>query len=143
YGYNPAFSCSTFVPMGNIYHTGGYNTYMRNVNVYNIYNRTTVINNYNRQGGRNYVLGPSRGDVESAVRRPVTVYNIADRGTRGTATVRGNSISMYRPDVQRTAGSARAVDTRSVKAIDVSSRNAATQSGANRSTRSEANTVNR
>ena len=123
FGYNQGFNCWTFVPMGNIYHTGGYNTYMRNVNIYNVYNRTTVINNYNRQGGRNYVLGPSRGDVEGSVRRPVTVYNLSDRSTRGAASVRGNSISMYRPDVAQVSRSSRNVDVRNVRSIDVSSRN--------------------
>lgn len=123
FGYNPGFNCWTFVPAGNIYHTGGYNTYMRNVNIYNVYNRTTVINNYNRQGGRNYVLGPSRGDVEGSARRPVRVYNLSDRSTRGAASVRGNNISLYRPDVAQVSRSTRNVDVRNVRSIDVSSRN--------------------
>lgn len=143
FGYNAGFNCWTFVPMGNIYHTGGYNRYMRNVNVYNVYNQTTVINNYNRQGGRNIVLGPSRRDVEGAARRPVQVYRLEDRNTRGTARVSGNNISMYRPDVQRTASSARPVDTRNVRTIDVSTRNAANASGAARNNRTDANAVNR
>lgn len=138
FGYNQGFNCWTFVPMGNIYNSGGYNRYMRNVNIYNVYNRTTVINNYNRQGGRNYVLGPSRGDVEGSARRPVTVYNLSDRGSRGAATVRGNNISIYRPDVAQVSRSSRNVDVRNVRSIDVSSRNRDNSgTGAGRNTRNQ------
>lgn len=122
YNNHVGFNCWTFVPRAKIYYTGGYNRYMRNVNVYNVYNNTTVINNYDRSGGRNYILGPSRGDVESAVRKPVKVYRLEDGNSRGAASVRGNNISMYRPDVQSAARSAKPVDIKNVRTIEASSR---------------------
>src|SRR5690606_26061348 len=141
YGYNSGFNCWTFVPMANIYNRGGYHRYMRNVNRHNMYNRTSGLNNYNRHGGRNIVVGPSRGDVESAVRKPVQVYNLQERNTRGSARVSGNNIEIYRPDVQRAASNNRNVDTRNVKTIDVS-RNAV-NNGGNRATRTNESTVDR
>jgi hypothetical protein len=141
YGYNPGFNCWTFVPAGNIYNRNGYHRYVRNMNAQNLYNRTNGLNNYNRQNGRNIVVGPTKGDVESAVRKPVKVYNLQEQTTKGSARVSGNNISMYRPDVQRAATATKAVDTRNVKAIDVSSK--AANNGGARTPNSNASTPNR
>lgn len=120
FGFNAPMNWWTFVPMGNIYYTGGYGRYFNRGNVYNIYNNTTVINNYNNYGGRNYIVGPSRGDVERSVRRSVTVYNLSDRNGGGRSYVRGSNIEMYRPNVSNVVRStnARSIDTRNVKAIN-------------------------
>lgn len=137
YGYNPGFNCWTYVPMGNIYNTGGYSRYMRRIDPHSMYNRTNGLNNYNRQGGRNIVVGPSRGDVESAVRKPIKVYNLQERNTKGAARVSGNNIDIYRPNVQSAASHNRNVDTRNVKTIDVSSKSV--NSGGSRTPRNNEN----
>lgn len=134
FGFNAPMNWWTFVPQSNIYYTGGYSRWHNNYgngNVYNIYNNTTVINNYNNYGGRNYIVGPSRGDVERSVRRPISVYNLNDGQSRGRSSVRGSNISMYRPNVSSIARSTntRSIDTRNVQTLNRGNRNTPGQQG--------------
>jgi len=108
-GYNPPYDYWTFAPcryMTSIHIGRYYYPYRNNVT---IFNRTTIINNYNYgsrggnyRGGRNsyYTNGPRRGDVERYTGRinAVTVRN-SDRP--GRATVSRNAVSVYRPAVSR------------------------------------------
>ena len=130
-GYNAPNAWWTFIPCGNIY-SRSYNRYYSPRNTVNIINNTTIINNtYVDHGARNtYVTGPRRGDVETATRQRVTVYNVNNRGRAGAADISGRNVNVYRPSV-------RAVNTRSqerpapreVKSLD---RSAVTNAGGGR-----------
>ncbi len=91
--------------------------------VVNVINQTTVINNtyvYNDQ--HRYYSGPQRRDIERATRQTVPVRRLQDSRQPGTATVRGGSVSMYRPEV-RSQGVSRGADVNSSRSVRSSSRN--------------------
>ncbi|MCH5717407.1 DUF6600 domain-containing protein [Niabella hibiscisoli] len=109
-GYNPPYDYWTFAPcryMTSI-HIGRYfYPYRNNVT---IFNRTTIINNYNYgprgggnyRGGRNtyYTNGPRRGDVERYTGR-INAVTVRNSERPGRATVSRNAVSVYRPSVSR------------------------------------------
>lgn len=108
--YNPPYDYWTFAPcryMTSPFISRYYHPFRNNIN---IFNRTTIINNY-YGGGRNnrydrdnyYRNGPRRTDVERYTGhiRSVSVRN-TDRA--GRATVSRNSVSVYRPTVSRSEG---------------------------------------
>ncbi len=91
--------------------------------VVNVINQTTVINNtyvYNDQ--HRYYSGPQRRDIERATRQHVAVHRMQDARGPGTATVRGGSVAMYRPEV-RSQGVSRGADINSSRSRRNTSRN--------------------
>lgn len=93
--------------------------------VVNVISNTTVINNtyvYNDQ--HRYYSGPQRRDIERATRRPVAVRRVETSRRPGTASVRGGSVSMYRPEV-RSQGVSRGEDVNSSRSRRNTSRNSA------------------
>ncbi len=57
--------------------------------VRNIYNQTTIINNYYQNDNRTYAYGPRRDEIERATRRNVPVYR-ADEVSRGGSYASAN-----------------------------------------------------
>ncbi|HWC53298.1 MAG TPA: DUF6600 domain-containing protein [Chitinophagaceae bacterium] len=67
-----------------------------------IVNNTTIINNYYGGRGRNiYVNGPRRDEVERFTHERIRPVVFRDSDRPGRSEFRGNSISMYRPRVER------------------------------------------
>lgn len=65
--------------------------------VVNIYQNTTIINNYYRTNNRAYVYGPPRGDIERYTRQSVPVYRIDQMNRPGRSVVGNGSVGFYRP----------------------------------------------
>lgn len=65
--------------------------------VVNVYQQTTIINNYYRGGGRAYAYGPPRGDIERITRQNVPVYRIDHMDRPGRSVVGNGSVGFYRP----------------------------------------------
>ncbi|MGB3779755.1 MAG: DUF6600 domain-containing protein [Tunicatimonas sp.] len=81
--------------------------------VVNVINQTTVINNTNVYNDQHrYYSGPQRRDIERATRRPVRVRQVQASRRPGAASVRGGSVSLYRPEV-RSQGVSRGADVNS------------------------------
>lgn len=69
-----------------------------------IINNTTIINNYNYYGGRSrnvFVNGPRRNEVERYTNERIRSVSFRDSDRPGRTEFRNNSISMYRPRVER------------------------------------------
>lgn len=69
-----------------------------------IINNTTIINNYNFYGGRSrnvFVNGPRRNEVERYTNERIRSVSFRDSDRPGKTEFRNNSISMYRPRVER------------------------------------------
>ena len=105
--------------------------------VVNVINQTTMINNtyvYNDQ--HRYYSGPQRRDIERATRQTVAVRQVQTARRPGAASVRGGSVSMYRPEV-RSQGVSRGADVNSSRSVRSGSRNSApTRSSYDRGDRS-------
>ncbi|MCY7349168.1 MAG: hypothetical protein LH606_00640 [Cytophagaceae bacterium] len=67
--------------------------------VVNIYQNTTIINNYYRTNNRAYVYGPRRNEIEYVTRQRVPVYRIDNLDRPGRSQVRDGSVRFYRPEV--------------------------------------------
>ena len=87
----------TFVPQVYFTSPSWYSYCVPRPRVVNIYQNTTIINNYYRSNNRSYNYGPPRGDIERITRQSVPVYRI-DRMERPGRSVIGNgSVGFYRP----------------------------------------------
>ncbi len=103
--YNPPYDYWTFAPcryMTSRYISRYYHPYGNNMN---IYNGTTIINNYygDRGGnGRNryYTNGPRRSEVERYTGRICSV-SLRDAERPGRSSMSKNEMSVYRPNVSR------------------------------------------
>jgi hypothetical protein len=80
---NPRFHQYTYGPR--------YNT--------NYIRQTTIINNTYVYNNRTYVTGPRRTELERATGRPVQVVSIRDSRRPDRASVRGNNLNLYRPNI--------------------------------------------
>lgn len=87
----------TFVPQ--VYFTSPrwYSYCVPRPHVVNIYQNTTIINNYYRSNNRAYVYGPPRGDIERVTRQSVPVYRIDRMDRPGRSVVGNGSVGFYRP----------------------------------------------
>lgn len=74
--------------------------------VVNVYNSTTIINNYYRYNNRSYVYGPQRYDIERATRSRVNVYRADDLYRQGRSYARNNDRD-YRQEPNRNYGPSR------------------------------------
>ncbi|QIP15807.1 hypothetical protein G8759_25840 [Spirosoma aureum] len=88
----------TFVPQIYITSPRVYSYCVPRPNVINIYQNTTIINNYYRTNNRAYVYGPPRGDIERVTRRSVPVYRIDNMDRPGRSVVGNGSVGFYRPE---------------------------------------------
>ena len=88
-----------FVPQTYITHPRPYDYCVPRPRVVNIYQQTTIINNVYQANNRSYAYGPRREEIESVTRRSVPVYQVENTGRPGRATVRENSVGIYRPDM--------------------------------------------
>ena len=85
--------------------------YITNPNIYsycipgrrmgNIYQNTVYVNNVYRVNNRVYAYGPRREEIEYVTRRSVPVYRIEPSGRPGRSVVMGNSVGIYRPEMNR------------------------------------------
>jgi hypothetical protein len=100
--YNPSADYWCFAPRRYITSPTIYNYYIpvqRNVT---IINNTTVINNYNRNGGptRNvFVNGPQRTEAEKYTHQSIRPVKLSETSRPGRTTVNNNQITVYRPKV--------------------------------------------
>ncbi len=102
--WNTPMDWFVFVPYGNIYNRN-FGWYNRPGNFINIYQNTTIINNfYNDRGNRPiYNYGPRRNDIARHLNRNVPVYRVTNSPTRrANAAPRGNRLAIYRPEVRNT-----------------------------------------
>ena len=65
--------------------------------VVNIYQQTTIINNYYRGNNWAYAVGPNRYDIERVTRQPVQVYRVETVNRPGRALVNNGAVGFYRP----------------------------------------------
>lgn len=68
-----------------------------------IINQTTIINNTYRDNHSRttYVIGPRASSIQNVTKRPVPTYRLQNAGRPGAGGVSGNSVSLYRPNVNR------------------------------------------
>jgi hypothetical protein len=87
-----------FVPQRYIYRPRIFGFCVPRTRIVNVYNRTTIINNYYQNDNRVYSYGPRRSEIERATRSSVPVYRADElRGTR-YASSRQNADGTYRAD---------------------------------------------
>ncbi len=99
--YNPPVDYWSFAPRRHItsIRLGSY-IMPRRQNV-TIINNTTIINNYGRRGGNNtFVTGPRRAEVERYTGR-IRPINFREANAPGRSRVRGNQVTVYRPQINR------------------------------------------
>jgi len=92
-----------FVPQRYICSPRIYSYYAPYRNRVTIYNRTTIINNTYVYNNRTYVSGPQRGEIERVTRSRVAVREINNAARPGRAAVSSRSVSIYRPEVDRSS----------------------------------------
>jgi len=92
----------TFIPCGHIY-SRDFRTYYAPRRTTTIIRNTTIINNtyVDNRSRTTYVTGPSRSQVETAIRKPVEVVQVNNGSRAGAAGVSRNQISIYRPEITR------------------------------------------
>ena len=145
--YNCPYDYWTFAPgryMTSRYISRYYHPYHNNIT---IINNTTIINNY---GGRDrssrynnyYTNGPRRAEVERYTGR-IRGYDVRESDSRSRASVSRNSVSVYRPAVERDARTD-AYRPRSVQTYDRSiARNGSNIDNARGNTNTDARVNNR
>src|SRR5690606_32690303 len=94
-----------FVPQRYIASSRIYRYYTPYRNRVNIYNRTTIINNTYVYNNRTYVTGPRHSEVERVTRSRVAIRDINSTSRPGRASVNNRSVSLYRPEVDRSTRS--------------------------------------
>lgn len=114
-----------FIPQRYIYYNnyGSYWNPRRNVT---IIRNTTIINNVYVNNSVRYVSGPSARDVRRATGSNVQVHRIENSSRPGAARIDRNSISVYRPQIDRGANDA---PSRVVSSRDNNSRPSRTENG--------------
>jgi hypothetical protein len=96
---NIAPSYWTFVPRRYITSPMLYNYWVPRTRVVNIYNQTTIINNYYTTNNRTYVYGPRANEIERHTGNRVRVHQINHEPRPGRSVVQNGSVRMYRPEV--------------------------------------------
>ncbi len=88
----------TFVPQVYFNSPRWYSYSVPRSRVVNIYQNTTIINNYYGSNNRySYNYGPQRGDIERITRRSVPVYRIDPMDRPGRSVIGNGSVGFYRP----------------------------------------------
>jgi hypothetical protein len=67
--------------------------------VVNVYNHTTVINNYYTNNNQTYVYGPRAHEIEKHTRSRVRVHQVSNESRPGRTVVDRGAVKVYRPDV--------------------------------------------
>lgn len=88
-----------FVPQRYITSPRLHSYYVPGRRVTNIYQNTTVINNYYNEGNRTYVQGPRRNEIERHTGQKVPVYEVNHNSRPGRPELRNGAINVYRPEV--------------------------------------------
>ena len=107
--FNIPFNFWVFVPQRYVYRPRVFGFCVYGNRYRNVYNQTTIINNYYRNDNRVYAYGPRRSEIEQVTRGSVPVYRADEiRGSRytsgrqssdGSYRANGNSESgLYRQD---------------------------------------------
>ena len=96
----------TFVPQVYFTSPSWYSYAVPRPRVVNIYQNTTIINNYYRSNNRSYGFGPPRGDIERITRQSVPVYRIDRMDRPGRSVVGNGSVGFYHPGQSRNYGQA-------------------------------------
>ncbi|MDN3667855.1 hypothetical protein QWY93_00680 [Echinicola jeungdonensis] len=104
----PAFHW-VFVPHRRFTSRHIYRYYAPRTRIRNIYRHTTIINNTYIHNKNVYISGPDRRHIQRYARSSVPVYRIHDSGKPGRASLKRNTLNIYRPDVR---ASSRSVNTR-------------------------------
>ncbi len=94
-----------FIPQRYIYYNN-YHRYWAPTRNVTIIRNTTIINNIYVNNNVRYVSGPSVRDVRRATRQDVRVHRINDVSRPGASRVDRNSVSVYRPQVDRSRDAA-------------------------------------
>lgn len=102
---SPRYYCSNdwwiFVPQRNIY-SRTLNHYWRGARYNTTYiNQTTIINNTYINNNQRYACGPRSAEIHRATGQQVRTYGVRTGMKPGRSQVRGNSLNIYRPTVQR------------------------------------------
>lgn len=120
-----------FVPQRYICSPRIYSYYAPYRNRVNIYNRTTIINNTYVYNNRTYVTGPRHSEIERVTRSRVAIRDINSASRPGRASVSSRSVSLYRPEVDRSSRSSarpsRVADAATVRSAG--SRSASSRTG--------------
>ena len=118
-GYNPPVDYWCFAPRRYITSSRIYDYCVPRRNNVTIINQTTIINNYNYN--RNvFRTGPGRRDAERYTGR-INSVRFREASNPGRARLRGNEVSVYRPNVQRDNN--RSFQPRRVQQFDRNGRN--------------------
>jgi len=88
-----------FVPHRYVTSRHFYNYCVPRTRVVNVYQNTTIINNYYTYNNRQYIAGPSAHDIEWRTRNRVTVHQVRNDNQPGRAVVQNGAVRVYRPEV--------------------------------------------
>src|SRR5579863_7474903 len=117
-GYNAPDNYWTCAPQAYITSPVIYNYYVPRSRSVTIIRNTTIINNTYVKNNVTYVSGPRVQEIRQVTHNNnVRVYNINNASRPGVASVSHNSVNIYRPAVQKSAGArpARIVDATAYK----------------------------
>lgn len=90
-----------FIPQRHIY-SRGFHSHWRGPRYNNTYiNNTTIINNTYINNNQRYVYGPRSQEIQRATGQQVRTYSVRTSNSPGRSQVRGNSLNVYRPTVER------------------------------------------
>ena len=90
------FNFWVFVPQRYVYRPRVFGYCVYGNRYRNVYNQTTIINNYYRNDNRVYAYGPRRSEIERVTRGSVPVYRAEELRSNGYASARQNSDGSYR-----------------------------------------------
>lgn len=90
-----------FIPQRHIY-SRNFHSHWRGARYNTTYiNNTTIINNTYINNNQRYVYGPRSQEIQRATGQQVRTYGVRTSNGPGRSQVRGNSLSVYRPSVER------------------------------------------
>ncbi|XZF14989.1 DUF6600 domain-containing protein [Chitinophagaceae bacterium MMS25-I14] len=107
-GYSCPMDWWVFIPGSYIYNPR-FQSYYRGPRYNQTYiNRTTIINNtyINNSTHTTYVTGPRANEIQRVTRQPVHVYQVQNTNRIGTPSIGNNTLSIYRPQIRQTTGTA-------------------------------------
>ena len=90
-----------FVPQKHIFHKRLHRYRAPSRHYTQIYNKTVIINNVYVNNNVRYNAGPRVSDLERATRSKVRVHEVRHTQKPGRTSIRGNTVALYRPEVDR------------------------------------------
>ncbi len=112
--YYPPDNWWVFIPPTHIYNHHWHRYYEGPGINANLMHQTTIIHNSYNGDHRMYISGPNTDDVKRTTHQNVQVYQVSDDSRPQRSAVNNNSVTMYRPSVERKAESA----PREVRKVD-------------------------